>query len=52
MKRRKPEAQRKVKLINLRVTIEEKELLEAAARRKHLPLSRWLVIAALGGFDA
>ena len=48
MKRRKSEAERKVESIRLRVTTSEKAALEAVARRKRLPLSRWLVIAALG----
>jgi uncharacterized protein (DUF1778 family) len=48
---KKAKVEQKSESIRLRVTAEEKAQLEAVAAKKHLSLSRWLVIAGLGALD-
>jgi hypothetical protein len=43
MKRRKPKAERKAELIQLRVTAEQKQDLADKAKRRGLSLSSWLL---------
>ncbi|MBK7581129.1 MAG: toxin-antitoxin system HicB family antitoxin [Myxococcales bacterium] len=43
MKRRKPKAERKELTLRIRVTAEQKERLEAAAKEVGAPVSTWLL---------
>jgi uncharacterized protein (DUF1778 family) len=47
MKRRKPKAQRKEGLIQIRVTLEQKAAMSSAAERMGLDLSSWLRLIGL-----
>jgi uncharacterized protein (DUF1778 family) len=46
MKRRKPKAHRREALVQVRVTVEQKERLTAAAQEAGLDLSSWLRVIA------
>lgn len=43
VKRRKPKAERKELVLRVRLTVEQRERLEAAARRIGAPVSTWLL---------
>ena len=43
MKRRKPKAERKADVIQLRVTSQQKQMLSEKAKRRGLSLSSWLL---------
>lgn len=45
--RRKPQAQRKTVMVRVRVTVEQKQLFEAAARNAGLDLSGWMRFVSL-----